>query len=167
MKPILSIVLAFFITGGAVVARASDSESERQTLSGLQGVAVLVDRLQSEVELAGLTRASILTDVELKLRLAGIPVLEGVDVANMDSPYYLYVRVGIQPISDGFWPYFIDVAFDQEVLLGRDRSIVSIASTWSVEYIGRVLKPNVQKVREDLENAVDKFINAYLSVNPK
>ena len=42
MKILSGHVLAFLITGGAVVARASDSESERQTLKGLKGIAVFV-----------------------------------------------------------------------------------------------------------------------------
>ena len=52
------------------MARAAGSESERQTLKGLNGVRVVVADMHPEAEPSGLTRALIQTDVELKLRLA-------------------------------------------------------------------------------------------------
>ena len=167
MKALLTLVLAFLITGGAVVARADDSELARQSLKGLKGIAVLVESLKPEVELAGLTKASIQTDVDLKLRLAGIPVLSR-DVAHPGVQYFLYVQVSFLPIPDGVWPYRIDVELTQRVLLDRDRSIIGIASTWSVGSVGRVGKENVRKfVRDAIKDRVDEFINAYLSVNPR
>ena len=145
--------------GGAVVARA-DTESERQTLKGLKGIKVIVEVLEAEVSLAGLTVASIKTDVELKLRLAGIPV-----DAAFDTFFYVNVNVVVAPV--GYWPYSIYVELHQEVLLVRDLSISGYGITWSEGYAGMVGKANVRNVRDDVKDMVDKFINAYLSVNPK
>jgi len=165
MKVLLSLVLAFLITGGAVVARAVDTEDTRQSLKGLKGIYVLVEELKPEVERAGLTEEAIQTDVELKLRLAGIPVLE--DLANLASPYYLYVAVSTNHMSDGIWPFHISVELVQKVLLDRDRSTISYSSTWSTGSTGRVGKAKVRTVRDSIKDLVDRFINAYLSVNPK
>ena len=161
MKVLLSLVLVFLITGGAVVARAQDTESERQTLKGLKGIRVLVENLEPEVELTGLTRAAIQTDVELKLRLAGIPVL------TQSGVPYLYVQVSFLTTSDGYWPFHISVEFNQRVRLDRDRTIVGSAITWSEVRFGGTSKANVHMVRDTTKDLVDEFINAYLSVNPK
>ena len=161
MKVLSSLVLAFLITGGAIVARALDTEDTRQTLKGLKGVAVVVEQLDAEEERAGLTKATIQTDVELKLRLAGIPVL------TQSGVPYLYVQVSVLPRSDGYWPFHINVEFNQIVLLDRDRTIVGYASTWSEVLFGGVGEANVRILRDTTKDLVDQFINAYLSVNPK
>ena len=51
-----------------------DSEYSRPTLRGLNSVFVLVEEVDPEIERDGLTASQIKTDVELKLRLAGIKV---------------------------------------------------------------------------------------------
>lgn len=161
MKALLNLVLAFLITGRAVVARANDNEYSRQSLKGLNGVAVIVEDLNPEEESAGLTEASIQTDVKLKLRLAGIQV---VDEA---LSHFLYVNVNVVTGSTDYWPYNIDVEFLQDVRLVRDVSIIVAAETWSVGMAGGISKANVHKIRDYIKDQVDKFINAYLSVNPK
>ena len=52
-----------------------DGKETRKTLVGLSGVYVLVETIEDDVERDGLSRAQIQTDMELKLREAGIPVL--------------------------------------------------------------------------------------------
>src|SRR5207249_4173290 len=53
---------------------AGDSEADRATLRGVEGVDVLVEALKPEVERAGVTRQQLKIDVELQLRKAGIRV---------------------------------------------------------------------------------------------
>jgi membrane-bound lytic murein transglycosylase D len=64
-----------------------------RSLRGIQALRVVVEDLSSAVEQAGLHRTDIQTDVELKLRLAGIKVLP--EDAQPLSPY-LYVNANVQ-----------------------------------------------------------------------
>lgn len=165
MKFLLSLVLAFLITGETVVARADDSYLSRQTLKGLKEISVLVEDIVPEVERAGLTRALIQTDVELKLRLAGIPVLVG--LAGLGAPH-LYVQVSVLPSPEiDYWPFYSFVALVQSAALDRDRSILYSLISWDVGSIGGVGKDKVAQIRDNVKDQVDTFINAYLSVNPK
>jgi hypothetical protein len=54
---------------------AMDTEDTRATLRGVEGVLVVVEDLGDDVEQAGLTRQQLQTDVELRVRQAGIRVL--------------------------------------------------------------------------------------------
>jgi membrane-bound lytic murein transglycosylase D len=64
-----------------------------RSLRGIHALRVVVEDLSSAVEQAGLHRTDIQTDVELKLRLAGIKVLP--EDAQPLSPY-LYVNANVQ-----------------------------------------------------------------------
>ncbi len=52
-----------------------DNNWSRETLRGIKGVFLIVEAAEPEIERAGLTQRQIKTDVEQKLRLAGLNVL--------------------------------------------------------------------------------------------
>ena len=161
MRVLFCLVLAFYVTGGMMVASAQDTPDERETLKGLKGVRVVVEDLKPEVEQAGLTKASIQTDVELKLRLAGIPIL-----TDSDAPFLL-VDPQILRGSSGIWSFCIKVELGQKVFLSRAPAIGLLASTWSVGSFGHVSEDTVRTLRDPIKDKVDQFINAYSSVNPR
>ena len=133
----------------------ADTDVERQTLRGITVVDVLIEDLPSGAAAIGLTTQSIQTDVELKLRMAGLQVVKG-------SLGYLYVNVSFTPNGRGT---VIAVGLNQLVKLLRDPSITTTASTWSVETVGMDL--SAQDVRNIVKDKVDQFLNAWLSVNPR
>ena len=69
------VLLLVLAATGRVVA--TDESVDRQTLKGIKVVAVQVEALRPEVESDGLTQAQIKTDVEQRLREAGIQVNDG------------------------------------------------------------------------------------------
>ena len=165
---ILAAVLVFGLFAAAPSFAGGDSEISRATLQGIRGVHVLIEHLDPTVERAGLRSADLKTDVELKLRLAGIPVLsESEWLAEPGSPI-LVVTIGIQWESDlGVWPYDVEAELVQRVNLERVPKALAFAGTWSIGVIGSVGKLKVGGIRDNVKDLVDKFINAYLSVNPK
>ena len=152
-----------------LVAHADDDELSRPTLRGLQGVGVLIENLRFEFEQNGLTRSAIQTDVELKLRQAGIPVLSRDMLLQSAGKPYLYVQVSVCiASSDLSCAFHISVELRQNARLERDPNIYSSVSTWStLGLTGTVEKMNVRMVRDSVKDQVDQFINAYLAMNPK
>lgn len=146
------------------IAHAIDSQDTRSSLRGLKGVEVIIDLSpRPEAEQNGLTTSAIRTDVELKLRQAGIPVL-----ATEGGNPWLGVIVNVVPSSGTIWPYAITVELRQNAFLLRDSSILALGTvTWSVGAISGVGKQDLSSVRDVVKDQVDKFINAYLAVNPK
>ncbi len=151
----------------ASVLIATDTERDRATLKGLEGVHVIVEELKDDAERDGLTKSAIRTDVESKLRQAGIRVLaENEGLSTPGSPV-LYVNANTLKNDDGLYAYSIVVQLMQGVTLRRDSSISGRAVTWSNGGVGTVGQNTLRKIREDVCDHVDQFINAYLSVNPK
>jgi len=145
--------------------------SEQRVLAGLQGVHVLFEDLSPGAKEAGLTKEQIQTDVELKLRLAGIKVLSKEEVLATKSLPCLGVTVTVVRAHERPIPicgYAISVFLCERVILIRDPNTSASVKTWDDGRIGvasrRVLREVIQ---EDIKDSVDAFINDYLAVNPR
>ncbi len=104
------------------VAAAADSEGQRPTLAGIQGVTVGIEPINDpQVERDGLSMSAIQTDLELKLRRAGIPVLTS-DQAKPRFPHILFLLLTIGVLKDPDLPaytYGIQLQLFQSVTLGE------------------------------------------------
>ncbi len=142
-------------------ASASDTPPERASLKGVQAVQVVVERMAPDAERDGLTKSLLQTEVEARLRQAGIEVKPSGDP-------YLYVAIDTRKSKSGVYTYMVRVQFCQAVTLWRDPTSIRYgAITWDVGGFGQLPSPRLQEVRSDLADYVDKFINAYLEQNPK
>jgi hypothetical protein len=166
------IHIRFFLPAALFVcsiapATASDSEIDRASLKGLQGVFVLVEDLNPPEEQAGLKTADIQADAEQNLRTAGIPLLG--KTQNIDTPgmptLYISVSVASSTATD-LWPFSVDVNLEQQATLKRSPdTFVPTAVTWHVGSIGAVNKSDIRSVRDRVNEQVAKFVNAYFKVN--
>ena len=117
-----------------------------------------------DFESFGLYRDDIQRDVELKLRLAGITIDE------KEEKYLLYVNVGGLCVSSGTCGYSVKMYFTELVFVPRGDEYIEVvdAATWMPRgYTGIVGSNKLPSVRDDVKDMVDKFINAFLTANPK
>ena len=156
-----------------------DNQFSRKSLRDISGMSVLVEPTEDQEKRDGLSEQDIQTDVELKLRLAGIQVFPKGRSTSPGIPY-LYISVNTI-LQDGvLYAFHTEVALYQEVLLQRDQSIGLVdakaghpttaplsAATWSTGRIGAVSKGKLSQVRSLIKDSIDVFLNAYLSVNPR
>jgi len=140
--------------------RADDSEESRVSLKGITAVHVLVEDLHDDAARIGLTKESIQTDVELKLIMAGMHVVTREDWLKLPGAPRLYVNVNVLPPQAAS----IEVELDQNVLLQRNGQLVISANTWNLS--GVLANPTSQGIRNQIKDRVDKFLSAWLSVNP-
>jgi hypothetical protein len=161
---VCALIIAIAYSGFAIVAR-----SNRATLRGLSGIGVLMERLPPEVEKGGLKTNQLQTDVESKLRKAGIKILSREECAKTPGEPYLYVNlnVNIAKTESDVYPYTIDVMLIQRVSLQRNPGLVTHAVTWSIGGVGSISKPILSQLREVVEETLDIFIQAYQAENPK
>ena len=111
----------------------------------------------------GFDHRTFQTDMELKLRLAGIKVLTRAEILTTPGSPYLYLNVTLpNPEKRKLSSYAIDLEFSQLVILVRDPGISAIATTWSVGSVGNGDLPHI---RDRVKDKMDQFINAWLSVN--
>ena len=121
MKPIVCLIVAVIFTLFSLSKTSADSEFERMSLWDLPAVGVVIEDLAPGVERSELTKGRIRTDVELKLRLAGIEVLSNEEL--LKTPGLPLLRVSVTVITrDENYPtyvYMVDVGLNQIVYLER------------------------------------------------
>lgn len=162
---LVTVLSCSWLISGSVSAQ----NHQKETLRGLKGVHVLIETIARDAQRDGLTRSSLQTDVELKLRTAGIRVVTSEERFEEPGWPSLYVNVNALASSTGnSYAYSIRVGLDQEVSLWRKPTIRATATTWISASVGIVGVNRMRAaVRESVSDQVDEFLNNYLAVNPK
>lgn len=139
---------------------------EQKALVGLKGVYVLIEDIDPQAERLGITRSQIGTDVELRLRKAGVRVLTKEERLETQGMPYLYVRVSSVVNQDiPLVAYNIHMALSEEVTLAR--GLQTSGTIWHTSATGTLGKQKTGRIRELAGDRVDEFINDYLAANPK
>jgi len=171
MKTVLAALALLSATVVSPLVGQGDDEANRKTLAGLNGVQVWVGSIPDEVQRDGLDTMQIRTDVELKLRQAGIPVpTEQQSLSRVNAPV-LYVNIGALKRRPGvvLYAFWANVELHQFVRLTRNPAVTVRVATWSAPgALGMVGQENLRShVRDEIRDQTDRFINAYLAANPK
>ena len=148
-----------FCTTSVFDLNASDTRLDRETLTGVRSLYVIVS-VPAE---AGLDGGRIQADAVDRLRSAGI------NVANVNRSTLLlpclYVSVNVLKRQDGSWVYEVSVSLNQAVTIVANHSSY-MAPTWSVSTLAFATGSAVPGfLRSDVNSLADKFIRAYLGVN--
>src|SRR5882672_8515945 len=109
---------ALALLSGAVVSSLvgqGNTKDSRQTLAGLTGVYVSVEVLTGDAQRNELWETQLRTDVELRLREAGVKVVAMEDIKSIPGLPYLYVGVGTLEIrsTPGLYALSVNVDFVQ------------------------------------------------------
>jgi len=134
----------------------------RATLKDISTVYVLIESLPNAANGLGLTEDGIQTDVELKLRLAGIRVVTESEVSKVPGGPVVYVRL---TMTDDAEAAFVELQLWQDVSLERTGQLAFSMITWVSGTV--VSHPTSQGIRSVTKDLTDKFLNDWLSVNPK
>lgn len=168
MRSVRNVWMILIIIMGVILVRPYDclsQEIEIDTLRGLEGVYLVVERLNPEISGKGLSKEAIQTDAELKLRLAGIRVYSRAEYLEDLRRPILYINIAGIDIRGGY-VCRMRIALYQIVYLIIDSEIKAIlAETWEKEMLFST--PDLEDVRDKIGNKVDQFINAYLTANPR
>ena len=161
------LLLALCSLGFAQDTRDTD------VLRGLAGVAVAVNDLKQEVERDGLLKAQLQTDVELRLRKAGIRVLTEdqwfIEPGQPTLSVIVALYKGADPKIIDVYAKSVKVVLRQNVLLSRKPStIIRGAITWESSLAVGVSNSTIlqKDIRDTVADRVDEFINAFLAANP-
>jgi hypothetical protein len=140
----------------------TDSEDSRETLRGLPGVQVVIEHLTDAAKRIGLTEAQLQTAVELRLRKAGIRVFPTTE------PGISLLVIQVTTVERlGLYAYYVDVSLLQSVSVAHNFTS-AYASTWTAGWLGTVGTTQARSaIRETVGEQVDRFLNAYLAVNPR
>jgi hypothetical protein len=162
-------LISTLIIGIALIALpprvvASDTATDRASLTGLNVLSVVVEDLGPLASKAGLSTDTMTREVETRLKNAGL-------VLTPDADAYVYVHVTVaDPGGSLPIPFVVDVSLMQEVTLPRGLKTRTPLQcpTWSLNRLGLTTTDRLKTILTDRVNEfVDQFIAAYRSVNPK
>jgi hypothetical protein len=168
---LIKIILSFLLIVTFQQTNATHQQ-EQASLRALSGVFVLVEKIRAEMESDGLTHDQIQTDVELRIRKAGIRVLTQKDMLNTEDQPYLYINVqSIKNNSTRIYAYSLEVSLEQNVQLVRKTTSSNgtpfSACTWKRSQVGIIPVSQVRDVRDYIADYADQFINDFLAANQK
>lgn len=156
---ILIMLVAFLAPASAF----SQTESSLKTLNGFDTLKVEVENLAPDLEQAGLKKEQIQTDIETKLRAAGLKIKNSNESINP----YVVLYVSVNSIDNGVGGFAVSVhsSLNQIVVLDRNKSLATVAGTWESRSIVSVIKEKVQAVRGFVNGQIDLFVKAYQKAN--
>ena len=166
---IVAIVTTLSLAIGS--ASAVDSEQTRKTLAGIQGVYVLVEELQPNIQKYSsqfdLDKASLQKGAESQLREAGIRMLGREEWLKTPGRPVLYINVNTHEQEKYWFAYNIQVELQQVAAMEANPAVKSLVGTWSVNIAGMVNIGTINALRDRVKNLMDIFITAYLSANAR
>ncbi len=170
----LQIVAVFaFIAGFVLPAHAFDAEVSRETLKGLAGFHVLIEELNpniakyASVQKNNISTQTLKSQVENRLRAAGIRVLSWDEMMKTPERPMLYVSVNTHEYEKFWYAYDIRVEVRQLVILVSQPGKPINGATWSVNMTGVMNIGQLQALYDNLGLLLDRFIQAYMAVNKK
>jgi len=158
---LLGVWMSLVVSTGA---DAYITHGEEEVLSGLETVCIKVERLKAEIEADGLFTSTLQSDVELKLRLAGIKVLSEEQCRENPNFPYLYLFVDAFKHSEGY-VYRVQLSLREPVTVIR-KGTKTMATTLRIrDELG--ITPHLSEIRDEAQDLVDEFIKAWQTVNRK
>jgi len=140
-----------------------------EVLRGLERIEVVVEQLDPEVEKDGLIETQLKTDVELKLRLAGIKVISFEEFQKTPaSAASLILNISIIKTSRSWYAFYAELNLMESAITLRHFQTLKYFGMVSWESKGFIgYTPDLSTVRNVAKDLVDEFVTAYLAVNPK
>ena len=139
---------------------AGQQDVERENLTGIRDVNVVVADLADDVERAGLTRRGLLVAVERRLEERGVRLGSSRQAAD------LYVDVTTHLGSTGLYAYYARVSVQQLATI-EGNQLRAYVDTWDMASLGTTGGANLPRVEEVVLQIVDLFCDDYLEVNDR
>ena len=153
----------------SIPSRAADTVVYTKTpLEGIKEVAVVLESLNEDAKKDGLDGDAIKTDAEVKLREAGISVVDKTSEDPSKPGALLYIIISTNLVSDDMlYRYSVELNVSEYATLTRAVPVKTIVTTWNCGSYGTVGKLKISTLRETVSDDVARFINDYLRQNPK
>ena len=168
--PMRYIVMAMIIVLTCLGLSPAQARSpyERESLAGLPGVVVVIERMTPEAQVDGLSEEAIREAVEGILHSSGIRIFMESKTTKVSFNPWLYVQPNIGKVG-AFYFYNVSLRLIQEVSAVHGRQYTMAATTWEGDTAGFVgIGSNLREVILDVtETWAKTFANDFLAMNPR
>lgn len=153
---LLTLVLLFV---PCLIRSAGDAPLDRATLKGIDGVGIVVDTIDLDLQKLGVTQDVLAARMESKLNDANVKV-------DKSSPEFLAIRITQAHASRGPFALSVTAGLYQPVSLTRNPALKTATQTWEVESVLMADPKQVQNASlETIDELADRFVKAYRQVN--
>lgn len=135
-----------------------------EVLKDLEAVRLEVERIKPEIERDGLFRETLHSDMELKLRLAGIKVLSEEQAEQNPEAPTLYMNMDALKCSFGY-VYNIGIYLIEPAKLVRKPMKTPAVSLRIPEQLG--IASRLSEIREAVGEVLDEFIKTWRESNSR
>jgi hypothetical protein len=161
------LIAGLWLCGIAVSSSFAEANLQRETLRGLPGAWVVVEKLPTELEQTGLTQDQVQTDAENRLRKAGIAILTQDECWQTPGMPWLYITVALLKVNATTYAATIGAVLNQEIVLTRNPQIKAFGATWDAGvHLGAIGAESLPTVRNHVGSLIEQFIADYQAVNP-
>ena len=163
---LISLVAFLFIVAVSTPAQDPAGKLEKASLVGLSRVYVVVTTTP-QAEQDGLTSADLKTEVEARLRSAGIKVIDKGEWTTDDG--VLSITISALPIEKlPLYACSFTLDLKQAVIALRDRNARMMGATWQAGGIAAFGRPKFKEAaKRNTIEFVDSFISDYKAANPQ
>lgn len=149
-------------------SEAANSIYNQKTLKGIKHIGIIIESVSERAHNKGVSESNLYAMVVNRLKEKGIRVESRENI--LETPGSPVLDLHIQDAylqNEDMFLLSIGLAFFQDVILDRDKSLGSFGvGTWSDGWFGIVSAKGVdKKINSVVNSLVDRFVNAYLSVN--
>ena len=152
------VVVASLVLVTAAASLALQQDIERENLTDIREVNVVVEELTEDAESTGLTRRGLVDAVERQLEARGVPL------GNSRQAADLYVNVATHLGSTGLYAYYARVSVQQLATI-EGNQLRAVVDTWDMASLGAVGGANLPQVEQVVIQLVDLFCDDYFEVN--
>lgn len=165
MRAPVFAILTSALVGLTHIAWGQSPDEERDSLRGLDGVMVLVERLHPDADNIELTKADLEREIVYRFKRAGIRALTSEERDADAREPYLYVNCNVLYVPDiQLTSFSIDIELHQNAVLkdGQEMPVL----TWARSYLGIQHRDRAAAaIRSRLGEFVEQFISDYKAVN--
>jgi hypothetical protein len=141
-----------------------DTETSRETLRGVSRILPAVNFISEDCKKYGINMNALQNNLEQRLRAAGI------EIPSSGNPYHdgvLSLNVICYEFERSYLIFNINEYFLQDVIVVRNVKLAGQVPTWTTETVGHTSIDQPEFVEGKINDAIDRFLNAYRSVNPR
>lgn len=143
-----------------------DDQTARDTLRGISAITVSVNYWGTKSEPPGLSKEQVKNNVELRLRDAGIRVVDSDEAVRLKH-VSAELLVSIDCIDyQSIYACHLDTQAVQGVRVEKNDQF-TVTPTWSVKRFILLGTQRMRAIHDETRDMVDQFLNAYFTVNPR
>ena len=146
------------LTAVLAASAAGQQDVERENLTDIRDVNVVVADVADDAEAAGLTRRGLLDAVERRLEERGVRLGSSRQAAD------LYVNVTTHRGATGLFAYYARVSVQQLATI-EGNQLRAYVDTWDMASLGTTGGANLPAVAGVVLQLVDLFCDDYFAVN--